>query len=274
MKLAQRLLILAAATALSGTTAVGQSKPDEAANAPKAKPAPAYGSGAQRKNSKENQKTPAELAALKEEKEKVHTLATVEVNLGGRDEQILIELFPNEAPKTVANFIENVKKGTYNGVAVHRAIQDYLVQTGDPASKDKNARDKWGTTQEFTIPGEFALTHTEGSVAMARRSDKVNPKHESDGTQFYMSLGNMSALDGSYSVFGKVVSGLDVVKRMSHAVTDSNDCPVARIEIKGVKISEQKGPLFTMVTTPHGNKRQTKPEALKGTLEKFLERIW
>ena len=113
-----------------------------------------------------------------------------------------------------------------------------------------------------------------GSVAMARRSDKVNPKHDSDGTQFYFGLGNMSALNGSYTVFGQVVSGLDVVKRISHAVTDSNDCPVARIEIKDVKISEQKGPLFSMITTPHGNTRQSKPDALKGSLEKFIERIW
>jgi hypothetical protein len=84
----------------------------------------------------------------------------------------------------------------------------------------------------------------------------------------------MSALNGSYTVFGKVVSGLDVIKRISRSVTDSNDCPLARIEIKSVKISEQKGPLFTMVTTPHGNKRQTKPQALKSGLEKFIERIW
>lgn len=279
MKPAQSILVLAAVTALASLNAQTP-KPEEVANAPKAqpapaKPAPAYGSAANKKSSKDKPtKTPEQIEAEKAEKGKVHTLATVELSVAGREEQVLIELFPDDAPKTVANFIENVKKGTYKGVAVHRAISDYLVQTGDPVSKDKDAREKWGTSQEYTIPGEFKLPHADGSVAMARRGDKVNPKHDSDGTQFYFGLGNMSALNGSYTVFGQVVSGLDVIKKISRSVTDSNDCPLARIEIKEVKISEQKGPLFTMVTTPHGNKRQTKPDALKGPIEKFLERIW
>ena len=272
MKPAQSLIVLAAMTALASLAA--ETSKTDAPSTP-AKPAPAYGSAANKKGAKgKPEKTPEELAEAKAAKNEVHTLAVLDLDVSGREEQILIELFPDDAPKTVANFIDNIKKGTYKGVAVHRTIADYLVQTGDPASKDKAAREKWGTSQEYTIPGEFSKKHEEGSVAMARRSDKVNPKHDSDGTQFYFTLGNMSALNGTYSVFGKVVSGLDVIKRISHSVADSNDCPLARIEIKDTRMTEQKGPIVTMVTTPHGNKRQTRPEALKGPVEKFLERIW
>src|SRR6202043_3896134 len=117
------------------------------------------------------------------EKSKVHLLAAMEIQIGGGGtEQVLIELFPNDAPKTVNNFVNNVKKDFYKGLAFHRAIKDYLVQVGDPKSKDQNARDQWGLTQEYTIPGEPKLPHVLGSVAMARRNEKVNPKLDSDGT--------------------------------------------------------------------------------------------
>lgn len=272
MKLVQRLTFIAA---LSAMPCLHAQQPATTADVPKAKPAKA---GLPAGPNKAAVKTPEELAAakalLKAEREKVHTIATIDFKIGRSDQQILIELFPDDAPKTVANFMENVRKGTYKGVAVHRAIDDYLVQTGDPASKDKDAKEKWGTGQEYTIPGEFKLPHLLGSVAMARRSDKVNPKRESNGTQFYFALGNMNALNGSYAVFGQVVSGMEVLKQISKSVTDSNDCPLARIEIKDIKVTEQTGPLFTMVTTMKGKKHQSKPDALKGPIERFIERIW
>jgi cyclophilin family peptidyl-prolyl cis-trans isomerase len=216
---------------------------------------------------------PAKLT--KEQMNEVHTLAVMEVEFGGSDHQIVFELLRDKAPKTVQNFIENVEKGIYPGMAFHRAVDDYLVQTGDPASKDNDARDQWGLTQEYTIPGEFALPHVSGSVAMARRGDKVNPSRKSDGTQFYFALGNMTGLNGQYTVFGQVVSGLADLKEMSQVVTDSNDCPLERVEIKKMKIVEQKGPLITMNGAGSGkDRRMTKPDAAKGTLEKLLERIW
>jgi cyclophilin family peptidyl-prolyl cis-trans isomerase len=257
MKFARCLSILTA-LAFVPVTQAQQAKPDAAKKdtpaAAKAKPA-----------------TPAKPGDA--ERDKVHSLAVVEIKLGSAREQILIELFPEAAPETVANFIKNANSDTYNGLAFHRAIKDYLVQTGDPLSKDLSARDKWGLSQEYTIKGEPKLPHVVGSVAMARRGDKVNPKQESDGTQFYFALGNLSALNGSYTVFGQVVSGLDVLKRISEVPTDSNDCPLGRVEIKSVKITKQKGPLMTLVNAGR-QRRMTRPDALKGPFEKFIERIW
>jgi len=210
----------------------------------------------------------------KEQMNETHTLAIMEVEFGGGEHQIIFELLGEKAPKTVQNFVDNVNKGIYKGMAFHRAVDDYLVQTGDPASKDDATREKWGLTQEYTIPGEFQLPHVEGSVAMARRSDKTNPGRKSDGTQFYFALGNMTGLNGQYSVFGQVVSGLEELKQMSKVVTDTNDCPLERIEIKSIKVAEQKGPLVTMTTGSGKNKRITKPEAAKGAFEKLIERVW
>jgi cyclophilin family peptidyl-prolyl cis-trans isomerase len=209
------------------------------------------------------------------EMEKIHQVAVLVVNFGGEDYQILFELLPQGAPKTVANFLSNVEKNVYPGMAFHRTIDNYLVQTGDTASKNNDNRAEWGLTQEYTIPGEFKLPHVTGAVAMARRGDKVNPDKKSDGTQFYFVLGNMSHLSGQYTVFGQVVSGMDTLKRISRTVHDSNDCPLERIEIKSVKVIEHTGPVAVLNDTANGDgRRVTKPDALKGPFEKILTRIW
>lgn len=202
----------------------------------------------------------------------IHRLALMKVRFGPQVYDIVIELFPDHAPKTVANFVKNVESGFYKGLVFHRAIEDYLIQAGDSATKSDDNRDQWGLTQDYTIPGEFDLKHRPGAVAMARRPDEVNPNKESDGTQFYIAAGNLRALNGEYSVFGQVVYGLESVKRISRAVKDTNDAPLQRIEIVDMKIAEQKGPIAK--PTNSKSRKTTKPEALKGPLEKFLERIW
>jgi cyclophilin family peptidyl-prolyl cis-trans isomerase len=228
---------------------------------------------AQKANAKETD--PAKIAAAAEESKKRHLIAVMDVSFGHDAGQIMFELFPEDAPKTVENFQNNAEKGIYNGMAVHRAIKDYLVQTGDPASKDEGARERWGLSEDATLPAEIKRPHTLGAIAMARRGDKVNPERKSDGSQFYFVLGNMSAMDGQDTVFGQVVSGMDVLRRISKSVVDSNDCPVQRVEIKKLVVVEQRGPLTNLVTTTsHGKKRLTKPDALKGPMEKFFDRIW
>ncbi|HEY2573289.1 MAG TPA: peptidylprolyl isomerase, partial [Verrucomicrobiaceae bacterium] len=140
--------------------------------------------------------------AAAEEKRRVHLVCAIEFKFGHDSGDVIFELFPEDAPKTVENFRQHADKGFYNGLAVHRAVKDYLVQTGDPASRDDKARETWGLTQESTIPAEIKRGHTVGAVAMARRSDKVNPDKKSDSSQFYFALGNLSSLDGQYTVFG------------------------------------------------------------------------
>lgn len=237
-------------------------------------PAPKKASAASAKPVSVAKKDAAAAATpTKEQLNEIHTVAVMTIEFGGEEHQIMFELLGKDAPKTVQNFVSNVEKGIYPGMAFHRAVDDYLVQTGDPVSKDNDSRDSWGLSQEYTIPGEFKLPHVTGAVAMARRGDKLNPSRQSDGTQFYFVLGNMSGLNGQYTVFGQVYSGLDSLKKLSKVATDSNDTPLERVEIKSLKVIEQKGPLVTM-NSKGKNKRITKSEAGMSPMEKFLYRVW
>lgn len=207
--------------------------------------------------------------------QEVHKIAVMDISYGGVTDTVMIELLDNAAPKTVANFTENCAAGSYKGLAFHRAIDNYLVQTGDPLTADDSKRNEWGTGgAEKTVPGEFKLPHKIGSVAMARRGDAVNPKRESNGYQFYIALGNLSSLDGSYTVFGQVVSGLELLREISQAPADSNDCPLSRIEVKGIRVVDQKGPLIVMKNSSGNRKRFTKPASARGTFERILDRVW
>lgn len=218
--------------------------------------------------------TPNPSDASKWDKDSVHKLAVMEVDFGGRTESIIFHLLDDVAPKHVANFISNCEDKAYNGLAIHRTIDSYLVQTGDPLTADQSKRNEWGTGgEEKSVPAELKGRHRLGAVAMARRSDKVNPDRKSNGYQFYFALGNMSGLDGSYSVFGQVVSGLEVLEDISRTPADSNDCPLARIEVKSIKVVDQKGPLIVMKQRD-GSRRYTKPASAKSGWERFLERVW
>ncbi|HBJ83572.1 MAG TPA: hypothetical protein DDZ88_06820 [Verrucomicrobiales bacterium] len=208
------------------------------------------------------------------EKDSTHKLAIVDVAFGGMKDTIMIELFPGDAPQTVASFIDRCDSGFYNGLAFHRAIEGFIVQTGDPLTSDESAREKWGTGgEDKTLPAEIKRPHRIGAVAMARRSDKVNPQRRSNGSQFYITLGNYASLDMKYTVFGQVVSGLDVVQNISRMPVDANDCPVARIEVKSIKIIDHKGPLQVQDATADG-KRYTKPNSARSFVGRFLHRVW
>ncbi len=209
-------------------------------------------------------------------KNDVHKLAVMDIEFAGNTETVMIELYPQDAPRTVANFADNCESGTYNGLAIHRAIDSYLVQTGDPYTSDDSKRNEWGTGgEEKSIPAEIKRPHRVGSIAMARRNDKVNPDRKSNGYQFYIALGNMSAVDGQYTVFGQVISGIEALQSLSHTPVDSNDCPLSRIEIKSLKVVDQKGPLIVMRETGAGGKKRfTKPSSAKSGIERFLSRIW
>ena len=133
-------------------------------------------------------------------KDSIHKVAVMEIGFGGVKETVMFELFPAEAPRTVTNFINNCESGSYNGLAFHRAIQGFLVQTGDPLTADESARERWGTGGETkTVPAEIKRLHRKGSVGMGRRSDASNPSRKSNGYQFYFALGNFAALDGAYT---------------------------------------------------------------------------
>ncbi|MEZ5385671.1 MAG: peptidylprolyl isomerase [Prosthecobacter sp.] len=206
------------------------------------------------------------------ERDSVRKLAVMDIAFGGSRETVMIELFPDAAPQTVSNFIDRCDSGFYNGLAFHRAIEGFLVQTGDPLTSDESAREKWGTGgEDKTIPAEIKRHHRLGAVAMARRSDKVNPSRRSNGSQFYICLGNYGSIDMKYTVFGQVVSGLEVVQNIARMPVDSNDCPVARIEVKSIKIVDHKGPLQVQEVA---GQRYSKPDSSRGFVGRMLHRFW
>ena len=117
--------------------------------------------------------------------------------------EIRIEFFPEDAPKTVENFVTLAKKGFYNGLNFHRVVPDFVVQGGCPKGNGTGG-------PGYTIKAEFnKQKHVRGTVAMARSQHP-----DSAGSQFYICYGTTPHLDGQYAVFGKVVSGMELVDRI------------------------------------------------------------
>ena len=121
---------------------------------------------------------------------------------------IVLELYPEAAPKTVANFETLVNKGFYNGLTWHRVVPDFVIQGGDPDGTGAGG-------PGYTVPAEIKEKHLRGSVATARTGDDVNPQRNSSGSQFYICLEPQPGLDGQYTVFGGVIKGMDAVDQDS-----------------------------------------------------------
>jgi cyclophilin family peptidyl-prolyl cis-trans isomerase len=174
--------LMAVAIATAGASA--QTPPATAASAPAAQPSPGAG-----------------------------PVVVVETEKGTFE----FETYPNEAPKTVAHITGLVKKGFYNGQRVHRVVPNFVIQVGDPASRDMTKQKQWGTGGSGTPIGvaEFSKTrtHVRGAVAMAHAGDASKAD-----SQFYVCLAPQPSLDGKYTVFGRVISGMEVVTKI--AVTD------------------------------------------------------
>jgi len=124
------------------------------------------------------------------------------------------ETYPNEAPKTVEHILDLVKKNFYNGQRIHRAEPGFVVQFGDPQSRDMTKRDDWGTRDSGNPIGVLEVskkrTHGPGAVALAHRDG--DPK--GGDSQIYITLAARHELDAKYAVFGQVISGLDVVQKL------------------------------------------------------------
>ncbi|MEP0825241.1 MAG: peptidylprolyl isomerase [Nitrososphaera sp.] len=126
---------------------------------------------------------------------------------------IEIEFFPNAAPNHVENFIKLAKDGFYNGTLFHRIVPGFVVQGGDPNTKgDDSDRSTWGQGgPDYTVNAEFNdIPHERGIVSMARTTDP-----NSAGSQFFIVLSDANFLDGQYTVFGRVISGMDVVDKIA-----------------------------------------------------------
>lgn len=198
--------------------------------------------------------------------------------------EIVLRLY-NETPLHRDNFVKLAKNRYFEGVLFHRVINDFMIQSGDPDSKEREPGKLYGNGgPEKNIPAEFvsSLFHKRGALAAAREGDDVNSKRESSGSQFYIvegkihdnesliaaekkindrnlniginssyiipehikqyykQFGGTPHLDTQYSVFGEVVSGMDVVCKISDIETDNNDRPIEDVIILSVKVYKKK----------------------------------
>ena len=153
-----------------------------------------------------------------------------------------IKLYKN-TPKHRENFEKLAISGFYNGILFHRVIGGFMIQGGDPLSKDPSCRDQWGTGGPgYNVPAEIKpeYKHKKGALAAARRGDAVNPYKESSGSQFYIvhDARACAQLDGQYTVFGEVIEGLDVIDTIAGVATDYRDRPESDVKIIAVKLAE------------------------------------
>ncbi|MGO9611596.1 MAG: peptidylprolyl isomerase [Dissulfurispiraceae bacterium] len=158
------------------------------------------------------------------------TNAIIETKFGN----IELKFFPDVAPNHVNNFIELAKKGFYDGTTFHRVIPGFMIQGGDPNSKSPDRSQHGMGGPGYAIKAEFnAKPHKRGTLSMAR---SANP--DSGGSQFFICVADASSLDRQYTVFGEVVSGMEVVDKIVSQPRDRMDNPIERIEMK-VRIVEK-----------------------------------
>jgi peptidyl-prolyl cis-trans isomerase B (cyclophilin B) len=146
---------------------------------------------------------------------------------------MVIEFWPDVAPKTVENFKALANKGFYDGTCFHRVIKGFMIQGGDPLTKDPSKEDQWGTGGPgYQIKAEFNdRSHTRGVISMARSN---NP--DSAGSQFFICHGNPTFLDRQYTTFGKLIKGDDVLEKIGTTPTHPQDRPDKRMGIISIKI--------------------------------------
>ena len=146
----------------------------------------------------------------------------------------------NKTPKHKENFIKLVNEKYYDGIRFHRVIEGFMIQTGDPYSRDLAMANAWGTGgPEYTIPAEFVneYYHKKGALAAARKGDMANPRKASSGSQFYIVQDEQGCLhlDGQYTIFGEVVEGLDIIDKIAAVETDPYNRPLSDVIIESIR---------------------------------------
>ncbi len=196
---------------------------------------------------------------------------TVEINKQKR--KVVLQFDAATAPKAVANFKKLVNAGFYNGLAFHRAISGYLVQTGDPATRTDDTRDSWGLNDiGYKLPPEPRGKIVRGSVAMARTNEAIRRgDKQSSGSQFFVMLRSDAKLDGNYTVFARVVQGIEALEAISAMTVDTNDCPTRRYEIKSIRLVSADSP---ELRPQKQEKLKTAGTGEKGAVGRFFDKIW
>jgi len=153
--------------------------------------------------------------------------ANIKTNMG----DIEIELFHDEAPKTVENFVELAKKEYYNGVIFHRVIENFMIQGGDPTGTGRGGESAWGGKFKDEFSSKLTFDKA-GLLAMANAGPGTN------GSQFFITLAPTTWLNNHHTIFGKVVNGIDVVNSIGKTKT-KNDRPITDVVMQKVLIENK-----------------------------------
>ena len=158
------------------------------------------------------------------------TEALIETNFGN----IKIKLLPEIAPETVRNFITLTKSSFYDGTLFHRVIPKFMIQGGDPNTKESD-KSRWGQGGPgYNLKAEFnSRSHLRGIVSMARASDP-----DSAGSQFFIVTSDSTFLDKQYTVFAEVVEGLEIADKIVNLPRDGNDCPKEEAKMHQITTSD------------------------------------
>lgn len=143
-----------------------------------------------------------------------------------------IELF-DDTPIHRNNFAKLVSEGFYDGTTFHRVVPGYVIQGGDPNSRNRKNRELHGQGGPgYLLEAEIKHSHLRGTIAAARRQDFENPRRESSGSQFFINLNDNRFYDGSYTVFGRVIEGMEVVDKISQVKRDALDNPLEAVTME------------------------------------------
>jgi cyclophilin family peptidyl-prolyl cis-trans isomerase len=160
----------------------------------------------------------------------------IETDLG----KIKIELELKKAPLHGENFLKLAGEGFFDGTTFHRVVPGFVIQGGDPLSKDDDPSNDGTGGPGYTIPAEIGLPHLRGSIGAARRGDQVNPGRESNGSQFYICLEPQPSLDEmGYTIFAKVIDGMKVVDEVA-AQPVKGQSPVKPVVMRKVYLEQSK----------------------------------
>ena len=150
------------------------------------------------------------------------------------DGEMVIEFWPDIAPKTVANFEKLAREGFYDGTCFHRIIKGFMIQGGDPLSKDPTKEFQWGTGGPgYQFADEITPNNRNdvGTISMANAGPNTN------GSQFFINVAPNNFLDTKHTVFGTVTGGMDIVNAISHTTVDNRDCPIDAVVIEKATVS-------------------------------------
>jgi len=178
---------------------------------------------------KETSTTVGKQSDNKAEKMNTNEVAVIKTTEG----EMVVEFWPDVAPKTVENFKSLANKGFYDGTCFHRVIKGFMIQGGDPNTKDPAKEAQWGTGGPgYQIKAEFNDRHHDrGVLSMARSQDP-----DSAGSQFFICHGTPHFLDHQYTAFGKLIKGDDVLEKIATTPTHPQDRPNKRMGVESIKI--------------------------------------